>query len=178
MHDIIDNREQKLVDHINQILGGTQSAKFAVGYFFLSGLEAVAGSLEGVGKVRLLIGNTSSRETLCARNNSTACESGSWKIDTSRSPASISSFSALSACWRVCCITRWKASVWSVCALGSSSISTSSSKKRWSASLSAGRSAPAFRKISTPRASWLNAKSRCSTVTYAWRRLTASRKAA
>jgi len=64
MHDIIDNREQKLVDHINQILGSTQSAKFAVGYFFLSGLEAVAGNLEGVGKIRLLIGNTSSRETL------------------------------------------------------------------------------------------------------------------
>lgn len=64
MHDIIDNREQKLVDHINQILGGTQSAKFAVGYFFLSGLEAVAGNLEGVSKIRMLIGNTSSRETL------------------------------------------------------------------------------------------------------------------
>lgn len=64
MHDIIDNREQKLVDHIKLILGGTQSAKFAVGYFFLSGLEAVAGSLEEVGRIRLLIGNTSNRETL------------------------------------------------------------------------------------------------------------------
>jgi hypothetical protein len=45
MHDIIDNRDQKLVDHMNCILGGTDSAKFAVGYFFLSGLEAVAGNL-------------------------------------------------------------------------------------------------------------------------------------
>ena len=32
-HDIIDNRDQKLVDHINSILGSTDSARFAVGYF-------------------------------------------------------------------------------------------------------------------------------------------------
>ena len=36
-HDIIDNRAEKLVDHINQILGSTDSCRFAVGYFFLSG---------------------------------------------------------------------------------------------------------------------------------------------
>ena len=63
-HDIIDNRDQKLVDHINQILGSTDAAKFAVGYFFLSGLEAVAKNLEGVTSLRLLIGNTASRETI------------------------------------------------------------------------------------------------------------------
>lgn len=40
-HDIIDNRDQKLVDHINRILGFTDSARFAVGYFFLSGQEAI-----------------------------------------------------------------------------------------------------------------------------------------
>jgi hypothetical protein len=34
-NDIIDNRDQKLADHINCILGSTEAAKFAVGYFFL-----------------------------------------------------------------------------------------------------------------------------------------------
>ena len=63
-HDIIDNQEEKLVDHINKILESTDAAKFAVGYFFLSGLEAVAKNLAGVSSLRLLIGNTSSRDTI------------------------------------------------------------------------------------------------------------------
>ena len=63
-HDIIDNRTEKLVDHIRQALPGSQAAKFAVGYFFLSGLEAVADVLENVRELRLLTGNTSSRETV------------------------------------------------------------------------------------------------------------------
>jgi len=63
-HDIIDNRDQKLVDHINSILGSTDSARFAVGYFFLSGLEAIQEKLAGVGNLKLLIGNTTSRETI------------------------------------------------------------------------------------------------------------------
>lgn len=63
-HDIIDNRRRKLVDHIQTILGTTECARFAVGYFFLSGLEAIARSLRKVKEVRLLIGNTTNRETL------------------------------------------------------------------------------------------------------------------
>jgi superfamily II DNA or RNA helicase len=63
-HDVIDNRTDKLVDHIRRILPGSQSARFAVGYFFLSGLEAVASQLANVRELRLLIGNTSSRETI------------------------------------------------------------------------------------------------------------------
>lgn len=63
-HDIVDNRTEKLVDHIRRILPGSQAAHFAVGYFFLSGLEAVAGQLANVHELRLLIGNTSSRETI------------------------------------------------------------------------------------------------------------------
>lgn len=63
-HDIIDNRDQKLVDHINRILRSTESARFAVGYFFLSGLEAIQKNLGDVGSLRLLIGNTSNRETI------------------------------------------------------------------------------------------------------------------
>ena len=63
-NDIIDNQTEALVDVIRRILPGTQAAKFAVGYFFLSGLDAIADSLQNVGEVRLLIGNTSSRETI------------------------------------------------------------------------------------------------------------------
>lgn len=63
-HDVIDNRQEKLIDHIRRILPGSQAAHFAVGYFFLSGLEAVADCLSGVRELRLLIGNTSNRETI------------------------------------------------------------------------------------------------------------------
>src|SRR5579885_3158093 len=63
-HDIIDNRNEKLVDHIKRMLDSTEMARFAVGYFFLSGLESVAERLDGVKELRLLIGNTTNRETL------------------------------------------------------------------------------------------------------------------
>jgi len=63
-HDIIDNRNEKLVDHINSILNSADSARFAVGYFFLSGLTSIANNLEKVKELRLLIGNTTNRETL------------------------------------------------------------------------------------------------------------------
>jgi superfamily II DNA/RNA helicase len=63
-HDIIDNRKEKLVDHINRILSSTASARFAVGYFFLSGLESIAHRLADVKELRLLIGNTTNRETV------------------------------------------------------------------------------------------------------------------
>lgn len=63
-HDIIDNRNEKLVDHINRILASTEAARFAVGYFFLSGLESIAERLKTVKELRLLIGNTTNRETL------------------------------------------------------------------------------------------------------------------
>ncbi len=63
-HDIIDNRSEKLVDHIKQILPATDTAKFAVGYFFLSGLEALGKELSSIKELRLLIGNTSTSETI------------------------------------------------------------------------------------------------------------------
>jgi hypothetical protein len=62
--DIVDNRSEKLVDNIKRILGSTESARFAVGYFFLSGLTAVSEKLENVFELKLLIGNTTNRETL------------------------------------------------------------------------------------------------------------------
>ena len=63
-HDIIDNRNEKLADHINTILQGTEKAKFAVGYFFLSGFEAIKDRLKDLKELRLLIGNTTNQATL------------------------------------------------------------------------------------------------------------------
>jgi superfamily II DNA or RNA helicase len=63
-HDVIDNRQVKLVDQILGILPESRRARFAVGYFFLSGFEALADKLDEIEELRLLIGNTSSRETI------------------------------------------------------------------------------------------------------------------
>lgn len=63
-HDIIDNRGEKLVDHLNQILGTSERARFAVGYLFLSGLTSVAKRLLKMKEIRLLIGNTTNKETV------------------------------------------------------------------------------------------------------------------
>ncbi len=63
-HDIIDNRNEKLVEHINVILDSTEKARFAVGYFFLSGFQSIAKELQHAKELRLLIGNTTNRETL------------------------------------------------------------------------------------------------------------------
>lgn len=63
-HDIVDNRTVSLLDTIKTILPTSERARFAVGYFFLSGLEAVEQELANVQEMRLLIGNTTSRETI------------------------------------------------------------------------------------------------------------------
>ena len=63
-HDIVDNRKRKLVDQINRILDSSEAARFAVGYFFVSGLESIAAKLGAIKELRLLIGNTTNRETL------------------------------------------------------------------------------------------------------------------
>src|ERR1700686_3624463 len=63
-HDIIDNRREKLADHIRSILATTESARFAVGYFFLSGFLGIADQLKDLKELRLLIGNTTNQQTL------------------------------------------------------------------------------------------------------------------
>ncbi len=63
-HDIIDNRTEKLVDHLNLMLGSSERARFAVGYLFLSGLTSVASRLLNLKELRLLIGNTTNKETV------------------------------------------------------------------------------------------------------------------
>lgn len=63
-NDIIDNRNEKLVDNVNLVLDSTDRARFAVGYFFLSGFTSIAKELQNLTELRLLIGNTSTRETI------------------------------------------------------------------------------------------------------------------
>ncbi|MEW6668681.1 MAG: phospholipase D-like domain-containing protein [Thermodesulfobacteriota bacterium] len=63
-HDIIDNRNEKLIDHLNEMLCSCERARFAVGYLFLSGLTGLAKRLLNLNELRLLIGNTSNRETV------------------------------------------------------------------------------------------------------------------
>ncbi len=66
MSDILDNRtpERSLAQRIRTILQSSEMARFAVGYFFLSGFEAIADSLGNLNELRLLIGNTSSQQTI------------------------------------------------------------------------------------------------------------------
>lgn len=63
-NDIIDNRTEKLIDHVSVILDDTDRARFAVGYFFISGFTGIAKDLQHLTELRLLIGNTSTRETI------------------------------------------------------------------------------------------------------------------
>lgn len=62
--DIIDNRTEKLIDNVTLMLEETERARFAVGYFFLTGFTGIAEALQNVTELRLLIGNTSTRETI------------------------------------------------------------------------------------------------------------------
>lgn len=64
MSDLIDNRERKLSEAIGRELSVSEAARFAVGYFFVSGIETVADSLENIGKLLLLIGNTTNKQTI------------------------------------------------------------------------------------------------------------------
>src|SRR5271156_2070638 len=63
-HDVIDNRREKLAEHIRSILTTTESARFAVGYFFISGFLGISDRLKDIKELRLLIGNTTNQQTL------------------------------------------------------------------------------------------------------------------
>lgn len=66
MADIIDNRQESLAEHVCQILRQTGAVKFAVGYFFVSGLQEIRQQLTHISAIRLLIGNQSNQETIDA----------------------------------------------------------------------------------------------------------------
>ena len=63
-HDIIDNRTRELAPEISNFLADSVRAHFAVGYFFLSGFEAIAENIPHLDQLRLLIGNVTNRQTV------------------------------------------------------------------------------------------------------------------
>ncbi len=63
-HDIIDYRTRKLADCIRPLLAESERAKFAVGYFFLSGFKLIHAELERLRELRLLIGSVSDSKTI------------------------------------------------------------------------------------------------------------------
>ncbi|TEU15784.1 MAG: helicase [Anaerolineales bacterium] len=63
-HDIIDNRSRELAPEINNFLADSIRAHFAVGYFFLSGFQAIAEHIPHLDQLRLLIGNVTNRQTI------------------------------------------------------------------------------------------------------------------
>jgi hypothetical protein len=63
-HDIIDNRTRELAPEIKDFLADSIRAHFAVGYFFLSGFQAIAEHIPGLDQLRLLIGNVTNRQTI------------------------------------------------------------------------------------------------------------------
>jgi superfamily II DNA or RNA helicase len=63
-HDIIDNRTRELAPEIKDFLADSVRAHFAVGYFFLSGFQAIAQHIPHLDQLRLLIGNVTNRQTI------------------------------------------------------------------------------------------------------------------
>jgi len=63
MSKIIDNNEKNLLDEIKASLTKTELAKFAVGYFFISGFKEIYKDIENISELNLLIGNATDRQT-------------------------------------------------------------------------------------------------------------------
>ena len=61
--NVIENNKIKLKDELLKILPKTDNASIAVGYFFISGLSGIIKSLKDVDKIRLLISNTTDKNT-------------------------------------------------------------------------------------------------------------------
>ena len=61
--NVIDNKKVVLKDELFKILPKTGNASIAVGYFFISGLSAIIQPIQNVDKIRLLISNTTDKNT-------------------------------------------------------------------------------------------------------------------
>jgi len=65
MSSIIDNSpNNRLVSQVNTLLNSSKFSSMAVGYFYLSGFEAIREKLHKVQNLRLIIGNRSNQETV------------------------------------------------------------------------------------------------------------------
>ena len=62
--NVIDNREIKLKDALNDILPQIKTVDIAVGYFYFSGLSQVIDTLEKTDKIRLLLSPTLDNHTV------------------------------------------------------------------------------------------------------------------
>jgi len=62
--DIIDNRRSFLKDEINSVLKGTEKAKFAIGYLYLSGFNEIIKNISHLKELKLIIGSLSNTKTL------------------------------------------------------------------------------------------------------------------
>jgi len=62
--NVIDNyQENDLANYLNQVLPLCDSARFAIGYFFLSGLNVIIKNVTHLKELRLLISNTTDQQT-------------------------------------------------------------------------------------------------------------------
>jgi len=61
---LIDNRSTRLVEAINAVLPYARATRFITGYLFVSGLQPIADGLRQLEHIKLLIGTTTSRETI------------------------------------------------------------------------------------------------------------------
>lgn len=65
MSSIIDNSPKNLlVSEVNRLLDHSEFSRMAVGYFYLSGFEAIREKLHKVQKLKLVIGNRTNQETV------------------------------------------------------------------------------------------------------------------
>ncbi len=65
MSAIIDNKENNLlVDHVNKLLDNSEFSRMAVGFFYLSGFEAIREKLDKIKSLKLIIGNRSNQSTI------------------------------------------------------------------------------------------------------------------
>jgi len=62
--DIIDNRNVFLKDRVNAFLSASEEAKFAVGYFFLSGFNEIIKNVADLKEVKIILGTTSNIQTV------------------------------------------------------------------------------------------------------------------
>ena len=63
-NNVIDNyKGNDLAKYLNDVLPYTESAKFAIGYFFVSGLDVIIENVKHLKELRILISNTTDQKT-------------------------------------------------------------------------------------------------------------------
>lgn len=63
-NDLINNKDESLLRHVDDYLTNADRARFAIGYFLFAGLAPLAKKLDSLKEVRLLIGHTSNQNSI------------------------------------------------------------------------------------------------------------------